>query len=185
MRTLDAPDLKTTQQQLAANEIILLDVREENEFAREHIAGARLMPLSSFRAQLDAVPLPRDKPIVLCCAAGNRSQAALRKLAAAGYTRVTHIGGGLAAWKSGGLPVVEDRGAPISLTRQVQIVTGSLVSAATFLGVFISPWFLVIPGLVGFGLVISGASGSCLMAQLLARLPYNQPQCAPATRRTA
>ena len=176
MQSRNAVNIKTAQQQLAANQILLLDVREENEFAREHIAGARLMPLSNFCAQLESTPLPHDKPLVLCCAAGNRSQSAMRKLAAAGYTNLAHIDGGLAAWKAGGLPLVEDCSAPISLMRQVQIAAGSLVLGGTLLGVFASPWFLAIPGLVGAGLIFSGASGSCMMAQVLARLPYNRPQ---------
>jgi rhodanese-related sulfurtransferase len=170
-----ALDLNTTQQQLAANEILLLDVREENEYAREHIAGARLMPLSNFCAQLEAAQLPRDKPVVLCCASGQRSQSALRKLAAAGYTRIAHIDGGLTAWKAGGLPVVQNRSVPISLMRQVQITAGSLVVAGSLLGALVSPWFLLIPGGVGAGLIFAGASGSCLMTQWLARLPYNRP----------
>ena len=179
MQSRNAVNIQTAQQQLAANQILLLDVREENEFSREHIAGARPMPLSNFCAQLETAQLPRDKFIVLCCAAGNRSQSALRKLAAAGYTRIAHIDGGLAAWKAGGLPLVEDRSAPISLMRQVQIAAGSLVLGGTLLGVFASPWFLAIPSLVGAGLIFSGASGSCLMTQLLARLPYNRPPQKP------
>lgn len=185
MQTWNTLDLKATHQQLAASQLILLDVREKSEFAREHIAGARLMPLSNFCAQLDAAQLPRDKAIMLYCASGQRSLSAMRKLAAAGYTNIAHLDGGLAAWKASGLPVVEDRSAPISLMRQVQIVAGSLVCAGTLLGVLISPWFLLIPGFVGAGLTFSGASGSCMMAQLLARLPYNKPQSYPAAQRTA
>jgi rhodanese-related sulfurtransferase len=110
----------------------------------------------------------------VCCAAGNRSQSALRKLDAAGYSRIAHVGGGIAAWKACGLPVVEDRSARISLMRQMQFIAGTLVFAGTLLGVIVSPWLLLIPGCVGAGLMFAGASGSCRMAQLLAKLPYNQ-----------
>ncbi|MEQ1773983.1 MAG: rhodanese-like domain-containing protein [Burkholderiales bacterium] len=184
MHTLNALDLKTTQQQLAENQLLLLDVREKNEFAREHVAGARSMPLSNFCAQLGTAQLPRDKLIVLCCASGQRSQSAMRKLAAAGYTRIAHIDGGLTAWKTAGLPLVEDRSAPISLMRQVQIVAGSLMFAGTLLGALVSPWFLLIPGGVSAGLIFAGASGSCMMAQLLARLPYNRPKSYSTTPST-
>jgi rhodanese-related sulfurtransferase len=184
MQTVRTLDLTTAQQQLAANQILLFDVREANEFAREHIAGARLLPLSSFCARLDAMQLPHDKTIVLCCAAGNRSQTALRKLAAAGYTNIAHLDGGLAAWKAGGLPLVEDSGAPISLMRQVQLAAGSLGLGGTLLSAFVSPWFLLIPGLVGAGLMFTGASGSCMLTRLLARLPYNRPKTYPAVERT-
>jgi rhodanese-related sulfurtransferase len=185
MQTVRTLDLTTAQQQLAANQILLFDVREAAEFAREHIAGARLLPLSNFCARLDAMQLPHDKTIVLCCAVGNRSQSALRKLAAAGYTNIAHIDGGLAAWKAGGLPLVEDSSAPISLIRQVQLAAGTLGLGGTLLGAFVSPWFLLVPALVGTGLVFAGASGSCLLTRLLARLPYNRPKSCPTVQRTA
>jgi rhodanese-related sulfurtransferase len=171
---LTALDLNAVQQQLAAGRLVLLDVREACEFAREHIAGARLMPMSSLATQLQAAALPRDNPVVVCCATGNRSLTAMRKLAAAGYTNIAHVDGGLAAWKACGLPLVEDCSAPINLIRQVQIVAGLLVVAGTGLGVVASPWFLLLPGMVGADLIFAGASGSCLMAQLLARLPHNK-----------
>ncbi len=175
MQTLTALDLNAAQQQLAAGQLVLLDVREACEFAREHIAGARLMPMSSLATQLQAAALPRDNPVVLYCATGNRSLTAMRKLAAAGYSNVAHVEGGLAAWKTCGLPLVKDRSAPVSLMRQVQIVAGSLVAAGSVLGALASPWFLLLPGMVGADLILAGMSGSCLMTQLLAQLPYNRP----------
>lgn len=58
--------------------------------------------------------------------------------------------------------------------RQVQIVAGSLVFVGTVLGAFVSPWFLILSGFVGAGLVFAGATNTCAMAMLLAKLPYNQ-----------
>jgi Protein of unknown function (DUF2892) len=57
---------------------------------------------------------------------------------------------------------------------EVQIVAGSLVFAGTILGAFVSPWFLILSGFVGAGLVFAGVSNTCAMAILLAKLPYNQ-----------
>jgi len=42
------------------------------------------------------------------------------------------------------------------------------------LGVTVSPWFLLIPGFMGGGLLFAGASGTCAMATLLGKLPYNR-----------
>jgi Protein of unknown function (DUF2892) len=56
----------------------------------------------------------------------------------------------------------------------VQIASGSLVLLGTLLGVIASLWFLLLSGVVGVGLVYAGVSGTCGMATLLARLPYNQ-----------
>ena len=52
--------------------------------------------------------------------------------------------------------------------------SGSLVLLGTVLGVIASPWFLVLSGGAGLGLLYAGLSGTCGMATLLAQLPYNQ-----------
>jgi rhodanese-related sulfurtransferase len=78
------------------------------------------------------------------------------------------------AWKRAGYPVVRDPKAPISLFRQVQIVAGSLVLLGTVLGATVSPWFLLLSGLVGAGLVFAGVTNTCAMGMLLAQLPYNR-----------
>jgi len=67
-----------------------------------------------------------------------------------------------------------NKNAPISIMRQVQIVAGSLVLIGTLLGVFVSPKFLFLSGFVGAGLLFAGITNTCAMAQLLAKLPYNQ-----------
>jgi rhodanese-related sulfurtransferase len=169
IRTLDAREVKRL---LDSGQALLIDVREAGEFAREHIEGARHMPLSA----LNAAALPVGAPVVLCCASGNRSQIAARRLLASGRRDIAHLHGGLAQWKAAGLPVETDRSQPISLLRQMQIVAGSLVAIGTLLGVFVSPWFLLLPGGVGAGLVYAGLSDTCMMMTLLAKLPYNQPK---------
>lgn len=57
---------------------VLLDVREPNEFARGHIDGATNVPLSDLRGRLDE--LPRDRPVWVYCAAGQRAYVAERLL---------------------------------------------------------------------------------------------------------
>jgi hypothetical protein len=56
----------------------------------------------------------------------------------------------------------------------VQIVAGTLVVTGTVLGVLVSPWFLILSGFVGTGLVFAGLTNTCTMAMLLKKLPYNQ-----------
>jgi rhodanese-related sulfurtransferase len=72
------------------------------------------------------------------------------------------------------LTTIVNKNAPISLMRQVQIVAGSLVFAGTMLGVFVAPGFLILSGFVGAGLIFAGVTDTCAMANLLAKLPYNQ-----------
>jgi rhodanese-related sulfurtransferase len=89
---------------LRAGKLLLIDVREPEEYAAERISGAFLYPLSTF----DASTLPDDGPrrIVFHCGSGKRSLAAAERRIAAGQVHAAHMGGGIAAWKDAGLPVI-------------------------------------------------------------------------------
>ncbi|MBE9136427.1 rhodanese-like domain-containing protein [Nodosilinea sp. LEGE 07088] len=172
LNQLHTMDAQTLNQGLDQQTITLIDVREPVEFAGEHIPGAMLVPLSRF--DLREIPQFGDTQLVLYCRSGNRSAIAAQKLLDAGFESVTHLSCGLASWKEAGYSTVVNRNAPISLMRQVQIVAGSLVFLGTLLGAFVSPWFLMLSGFVGVGLVFAGVSDTCMMGMLLAKLPYNQ-----------
>ncbi len=88
---------------LASGEILLVDVREANEYAFERIPGALLFPLSTFDPK--AIPSAGRK-LVVQCAAGGRSMRAAQALIAAGHTQVANLDGGINAWKAHGLPLI-------------------------------------------------------------------------------
>jgi len=90
---------------LANGDVLLIDVREANEFAVERIPGALLYPLSTFDAR--AIPAASGKRLVIQCAAGGRSMRAAQALAAAGYAEVHNLEGGINAWKAQGLPLIK------------------------------------------------------------------------------
>jgi rhodanese-related sulfurtransferase len=163
-------DVATVRERLTAGEIVLVDVREPVEYAGERIPGAISRPLSQFSGE----GLSPGQGVVLYCQSGRRSQQAAQRLLAAGWPEVGQMDGGIIAWKRAGYPVVRDPKAPISLFRQVQIVAGSLVLLGTVLGATVSPWFLLLSGLVGAGLVFAGVTNTCAMGMLLAQLPYNR-----------
>ncbi|MEA5628265.1 rhodanese-like domain-containing protein [Nostoc sp. UHCC 0251] len=169
---LQSVDTQTLKQLLKQQAITLIDVREPAEYAGEHIPGATLISLSKFDPR--KVPQDQDTKVILYCRSGNRSTMAAQKLFDAGFTTVTHLEGGISAWKQAGYATTINKNAPISLIRQVQIVTGSLVLIGTLLGAFVSPWFLILSGLMGGGLMFSGITDSCVLGMLLAKLPYNQ-----------
>jgi rhodanese-related sulfurtransferase len=171
LQTIDAANLKQLID-LDRQQIMLVDVREPGEYASERIAGAIAHPLSTFNPA--SIEHRSDRQMILCCQSGRRSTQAAHKLFEAGFTDVTHLEGGLAAWKAAGYATQIDLNAPISLFRQIQIVAGSLVAIGTICGVVISPWFLLLSGFVGCGLVFAGISDTCAMGVLLAKLPYNQ-----------
>jgi rhodanese-related sulfurtransferase len=92
---------------LADGTIVLVDVREPNEFADGHIPGAILNPLQSFDP--DALPSKQEgKRIVLSCRSGKRSLVAMERARAAGRTDITaHYAGGMLDWNAAGEPVEE------------------------------------------------------------------------------
>ncbi len=84
-----------------ANSAVIVDVREENEWADAHIPGAVLMPLSTFDPS--AVPDPGDKHLVFHCRSGRRCGMAAEKALAAGYTGIIkRMEGGFLAWDGAG-----------------------------------------------------------------------------------
>lgn len=163
---------ETLKQWLDQNQVTLIDVREPSEYATERIHGATLVPLSQF--DINQIPLETGKTLVLQCQSGKRSAQAAQQILASGVEIVIHLEGGLNAWKQLGYATQINKNMPISMFRQVQIVAGSLVLMGTVLGVVLSPWFLILSGFVGAGLVFAGVSNTCAMAILLAKLPYNQ-----------
>lgn len=157
---------------LDRNEALLLDVREPDEHARERISGSRLVPLSRFDPA--ALPAANGKHLVVHCKSGRRAAEAAARLKAAGHREVLNLAGGIDAWKSAGLPVEANLKLPISIMRQVQIVVGLAVLAGSILAATVSPWFLVLTGFFGTGLLFAGATGMCGMAAMLGAMPWNR-----------
>lgn len=87
-------------------EAVLVDVREEDEFAEERIDGAVLLPMSEFAAT--ALPAEPGKTTILMCLGGVRSAAVGRKLLRDGHGLAIHLKGGLNAWKDAGLPTLSE-----------------------------------------------------------------------------
>jgi hydroxyacylglutathione hydrolase len=86
----------------SARDAVLIDVRQQSEFASGHIPYSQHLSAGSLAAHLDAVP--RDRPIVVLCAGGDRSVTAASFLSAAGFERVTNMSGGFSEWHALGLP---------------------------------------------------------------------------------
>ncbi|HZU75107.1 MAG TPA: MBL fold metallo-hydrolase [Acidimicrobiales bacterium] len=88
----------------------VLDVRAPGETAAGVLPGAREIPLAVLADSLDA--LDPHRPVVTYCAGGYRSQVAASLLAQAGFSDVSDLLGGYAAWSSAGLPVTTSHDAP-------------------------------------------------------------------------
>ncbi|MCW3088160.1 MAG: rhodanese-like protein [Sediminibacterium sp.] len=90
---------KELHQQMA-QQPFLLDVREPFEHEAFHIGGI-LIPLGQIVSQLDAIP--KDRPVIVYCKRGIRSQIAIQRLEKFGFTNLINLQGGMEAWQSAGL----------------------------------------------------------------------------------
>lgn len=169
---------KAVQDWLRAGTAVLIDVREPDEHARERIEGAQLLPLSRFDAQAASTLAKPGQRIVLHCRGGKRSADACRMLMhvpGISAMNVVSMAGGIEAWKSALLPVALDTRAPrISVMRQVQLIIGVCVLVGSALAYFVHPAFMGIPAFFGAGLTFAGASGTCALATIVGRLPWNR-----------
>ena len=75
---------------------VLVDVREPWEFELARIEGSLLVPLGQLPHRVDE--LPRDRPLVMVCHTGRRSQNAAMFLAQSGFSDVRNLAGGVEAW---------------------------------------------------------------------------------------
>lgn len=75
-------------------EVIILDVREQDEYDSGHIPGAVLLPVGTIDKDTAAAAIPEEESVVLVyCRSGNRSKTASSTLAELGYTNIYELGG--------------------------------------------------------------------------------------------
>lgn len=173
-------------------ETCVLDVRSPTEFEAERLPGSLNLPLDLLRSQAGRVRQLLDgRDVLLVCRSGERARQAQRALEAGGLpARV--LDGGLLRWAAdgGGLETGSPRRAVWVLERQVRLAAGTLVLAGLAAGRR-APRARVLSTAVGAGLTWSAVSGTCGMATVLARLPWNRGSTADpealldALRRTA
>ncbi len=99
-RDVDAQTAATLSQR---DDVIILDVREQDEWDAGHIAGAVFMPMGQVPDRLSEIPT--DKTVIVQCRSGNRSNQITDFLRGKGMTNVHNLAGGLNAWQAVGLPV--------------------------------------------------------------------------------
>jgi rhodanese-related sulfurtransferase len=169
LKPITAADLK---RRLDSGDAVLIDIRETDEHAREHILGARLAPLSA----IDSHDFDREhgKAAVFHCKSGMRTQANAARLLARGFREAYFLDGGIEAWKAAGYSVHTNAKAPLEIMRQVQITAGLLILTGVVLGWFVNPAFYALSAFVGAGLTFAGATGWCGMALMLKAMPWNR-----------
>jgi rhodanese-related sulfurtransferase len=91
------------------DEVQVLDVREPYEWDAGHLEGALHLPLAQVMAGQEQGRLDLDRPVVVICKTGNRSELAAVMLQARGY-RAENFEGGAEAWVAAGLPLLASDG---------------------------------------------------------------------------
>lgn len=87
---------------------VVVDVRGVAEFSSGHIVGAINVPENTLAQGAKVLEKDRDKPLLLCCAAGMVSARAGRTLKKLGYRKLFALKGGIAAWQQENLPLTRD-----------------------------------------------------------------------------
>jgi rhodanese-related sulfurtransferase len=113
-------DAKTRIREIGADQLgvlqkaspspVLVDVREDNEWDKSRIPGAIHVGRGVLDVNIESRIPQKATPIVVYCQGGGRSAVAADVLAKMGYTNVTSLAGGLAAYQAAGMPV--DKSAP-------------------------------------------------------------------------
>lgn len=165
-------DSKVLNSKLKQQQAIVIDVRTPAEYRSEHIPNSYLLPQD--KVSIENLP-KKNKTIVFVCRSGRRSVNVCEKFTINHpELDVYSLHGGINAWKEAGFSTISSGKTIISLDRQIQIVAGSLVLTGVIIGAFVNPWFYLISGFVGAGLLFAGISGWCGMGKLLSLMPWNK-----------
>ena len=110
--SIDEIDTNEAQRRITAGGVVVLDVREPDEFEQGALSGVLHIPRGHLEAQIEGRITDKSMPVIVYCAGGVRSAFAAKTLGEMGYTNVVSIDGGFGRWKDEGKPWK----APISLT---------------------------------------------------------------------
>jgi rhodanese-related sulfurtransferase len=100
-RTIPAREAQTLM--ATRQDLLVVDLREESELREGFIAGSQLLPMSALSK--GTKNMPENRPLLLICAIGGRSNVVGRYFSAKGFPEIYNLQGGISAWKQAGLPL--------------------------------------------------------------------------------
>lgn len=161
------------QKEIEDGRVELVDVRTRVEYRSGHIEGATNIPVDELE-QLTSYPATEGgRQLCLICQSGKRAERARKHLETLGV-QACILENGMNAWTENKGAVIREKGAPLPLMRQVQIIVGLVNLIGLALGMLYSPWWYLVPSFTSMGLFIAGVTGTCGLALILARLPWNR-----------
>lgn len=86
---------------------LVLDVRTPEEFATGHLQNAKNIPVKELESRLKEIEKSKNQAVIAVCESGIRSSSAVAILKKAGFDQAVSLEGGIAAWKSQGMPTTQ------------------------------------------------------------------------------
>jgi rhodanese-related sulfurtransferase len=84
---------------------LVLDIREQKEFATGHISGAKNIPVSVFESKASELDQDKNRPVIVVCKMGTAAGAIVKILKKRGFEQVVRLTGGMSEWTAASLPV--------------------------------------------------------------------------------
>lgn len=108
---LPSANAATTQQasldivdQAKSGDILIIDVRTEDEYKAGHVPGAINIPHDIIAQKLSEISAFKDKPVVVYCRSGYRATKAMKVLANNAFSDIRHLEGDMLGWRKAALP---------------------------------------------------------------------------------
>lgn len=158
-------------------DIVIIDVREQQEYAHEHIDQSINIPLGKL-GTLESENY-RNKIAIFHCRSGKRTSLNENAMDSTPFKDKYCLSGGIVEWKSAGMPTISEYAAPVDVMRQVQLIVGCMILLGVSLSYLISVYFIILAIFAGIGLLVAGFTGFCGMAEVLKFLPWNQARKHP------
>ncbi|MGA7179072.1 MAG: rhodanese-like domain-containing protein [Thiobacillaceae bacterium] len=92
---------------LINDDALVLDVREDKEWAEGHLPNAKHIPLAQLPKRISELDKYKDRPVVVSCRSGHRSASACRTLKKNGFQQAHNLTGGIIAWEQANLPIIK------------------------------------------------------------------------------
>ena len=105
VETIEQVSVAQLKEQMANNDLQIVDVRRPAEYVSGHVPRALNAPLANLDKSLGPLPLKKDKLTAVICAGGYRSSAAASLLQQQGFSNLLNVSGGTGAWINAGYPV--------------------------------------------------------------------------------
>ena len=102
-----AVSLDEVRTALETKSTVVVDIREPGEQTAGVAKGALLIPMGQLEKQLPDLLKSKNQPVILICQTQNRSSRFADQLAAAGYTQVSFVKGGMTQWAQQGWPMAK------------------------------------------------------------------------------